>query len=526
MRHFIGVLVLAAWALLFVGCGGGDSSEPGVTENTLEPDGGAALPGDDMGGAPAADVPNPGDAAANLPEAGADGTMPGDTLPGDVAPANAGLPGDEAAFIGDDRANDNAPAAATLPGDVGLPGDVNTDGGVPGAAPPPKPTTLDGLAKYANQQGRDKDAFLYWYAWGLTSDAGASEVLSSYQWVPALRRPALAVRWGIGMTVTAPPRFEGDPKPIGTTQGLSIGKRREGGGGAGGGTDGVPGGDLAGGLDVGASGGGSVIQDAAIKRYTGEFGEKVLQEFQNRIADGRFGKFFQDMPAGNTTSNSYEADPANAGLPGEGLPGGEAMGVPAGAARAGGINHVMPGLISVGTGPEKTLLEKARKEGLDVLALVNVKITINRANLIINETVIEFYDVSKPTKPLFKSRDELTNTKVELARQKNQDDGVDKAVQSHFEYIDKNLVVMALPDFPPDAVKNSRLPALLQSKPENVIPLLAELRFYHRSKLLSDEDTQAAVKQLLGNDESAATTLLTGSEDDRKKVLEKWLPRS
>jgi hypothetical protein len=107
---------------------------------------------------------------------------------------------------------------------------------------------------------------------------------------------------------------------------------------------------------------------------------------------------------------------------------------------------------------------------------------------------------------------------------KNQDDGVDKEVKRIFEYVDQKLVVSALPEFPPAIVKTKRVDVLISEKHDNLLPVLAEIRFYHRNKLLSDEDTIAAFAKLLGND-TDARTLLTGSEDERKSILQKWLPR-
>jgi hypothetical protein len=65
---------------------------------------------------------------------------------------------------------------------------------------------------------------------------------------------------------------------------------------------------------------------------------------------------------------------------------------------------------------------------------------------------------------------------------------------------------------------------MLEAKYENPLPVLAEIRFYHHSKLLSDKDTLDAYARLLG-DEEKARTLMEGSEVDRTKTLEKWLPK-
>jgi hypothetical protein len=565
MRHVLALLVVVTATLLSVGCGGGSSSDTAANSaapapQSMNPGEIAAPPPGGDPGATADAVGAPGEAPIER-----EGAMPGDDGPADPAatypqgpgylapPPDSGLADADAARppagfeYGPGVNPNNFPGA--MPGDEA---GVGAAYGVPGAAIPQKPTTLDGLAKYAFQMGRERDAFQYLYGWGLTTDAGAADVLSDYQWVAELRRPVMAVRWGIGIQVTSPPKFAGDPKPIGTTQGLKVarvGDKREGGeagsgGERGGGVSGTAGSEAgySGGFE-GSAAGGPAGRDQLITRYIGEFGQKIIQEFQTRVANGNFGKALQDgsisSPTGDNAGFAGASDGALPGsypgaqpggypgaMPGDGMRPG--MGGPGGAAgaaaRAGAVTPVTPGLTLVGVGTEKELLDKAKKENLDVLVVARVKIELNRIGIVRNETEIALFDVAKPAKAVYTSST-LLNTKVELARQVNQDDGVDKEVKELFDVIDQKLVLSPLPQLPPEIVKTKRVDVLAQGKYDNPLPVLAEIRFYNRSKLISDEDTLSAFTNVLGN-EASAKTLVEGTEEERKEVIQKWLPRN
>jgi hypothetical protein len=215
-------------------------------------------------------------------------------------------------------------------------------------------------------------------------------------------------------------------------------------------------------------------------------------------------------------AEGYSGQP---GYPGSGIGGGQQQ--PSGAAD----QLLTSGLTFLGTGTEKELVEKAKKSSIDVLGVFRIKISINKAGFIINETELAIFDVAKGQKPLYETTP-LTNVKVQQARMQNKDDGVDREVKQLFEFIDKELVVAPLPEkLTPENVKARRVDALVKGTYDNPLPVLAEIRFYHRNKLLSDDDAATAISQILSSP-PAAKTLLEGKEDERKKALEKWIPRS
>lgn len=440
--------------------------------------------------------------------------------------------------------------ALSSPGGAGYPGGVPGAEGAPGSAAPQVPATYDEFAKQAFAQGREREAIQYLQAWALTSDEGASEILSNIQWVNSLRRPVMAVRWGVGVQLTAPRGFSGETKPIGAQQAFPAtrGSRGDGNPGAGGSGAGLGGAGGLGSAGVGSDGlggaglgGGGSAGSGAVAQYAGEFGTAILDKFQSRVSSGKFGKVLKDAPTGGTGSGAgsgYGAagfggdDGAGAGglsgAPAGGPGGGMRPGMRGGAGgvgSAGGESLISPGLTLLGVGTDKELKSKAREAGVDVLAIFRVKVTVTRGGFIDNDCELVLVDPAKEKADLFKTV-ALNNIKVQKDREQNKDDGVQKAVDKLFEFIDKELTLTAMPSgLSPEAVKNTRIGKQLLAGPiDDPLAALTELRFYHRNKLLTDADAIVAMTKVVG-DEAAAKTLLEGKEDDRKKVVEKWLPK-
>jgi hypothetical protein len=350
----------------------------------------------------------------------------------------------------------------------------------------------------------------------------------------------MAVRWGIGVQLAAVPRgFSGDAKPIGTQQQFAARGGRPGSG------EGNPGG-LAGAGSAGfaeggfGSGGGAAAGSGAIGQYAGEFGGMILEQFQSRVASGKFGSALQNAPAGGSTDGGggYDSGAAAIGLAGASSAGsagaysGRAMGMRGaygGAGAAGGSGakageeHISTGLTLIGVGTDKELKEKARQARVDVLAIFRVKIQVNRAGFVNNDCEVVLLDPIKNTE-LFKTGS-LNNIKVQKDREQSKEDSVEKEVKKLFEYIDKDLTVTELPGaLTPEIVKTRRVDnQLLAGSIDDPMAVLAEIRFYQRNKLLSDADAEAAIAKVAGD--ASAKTLLEGKEEDRKKVVEKWLPK-
>ena len=520
------------------GTSGGGSVPPAGVQSGSFPSG---FPGGTSGGG---SVPPAGVQSGSFP-----GSVPGTSGGGSVPPAGV-LSG---SFPGATPGTSGSFPPGSVPGATsgGVAGEgLDSSGGVPGLpgstpGSEPAPTTYDAFARQAFQQGRERDAIQYLQAWALTSDAGAADVLSSIQWVPELRRPTMAVRFGIGIQLTAPRGVKDDFKPIGSQQQLASKGKKGGGEGSGAGAGGAPGfasgapGFASGGGEGGFGGDGSSGASESLAKYAGDFGSMFLEQFQSRLANGKFGKVLKDAPFGTSDSqfgggglagsggaSSGAAIPGGIGIPGgsrmPGMPGRRPGGAAAGAANA---VRITTGLTMLGLGAEKELKDKAVKENLDVLIVFRVKITVNPAGLINNDVEVIMTEPGKP-KEFYNSAGTLNNIKVQKNRELNKDDGVEKEINKIFEVIDAKVSVADLPaGVTPEKVKASRVDnQLLAGKIDDPLAVLTELRFYQHNKLLSDADAAASMAKVVGG-EATAKTLLEGKEEDRKKVIEKWLPQ-
>ena len=542
----------------------GGEGDPGGPGAGFESDDGT-MPGEGAypGGAP-------GSEGAGL------GPMPGEgAYPG-------GAPGSEGAYTGgegdpmgeDGTGNGQAGIAPGAPGAPGGYGPGEGGEGVAGGYGPAgggraaPPTGFDGAAKVAFQAGRETEAFKYLYAHALSSAEGGANLLTSIQWVTGLKRPALAVRFGAGVALKSPPNIS-DVKPIGSTQQLpqrgARGQRGGGGGedfggggeGFGGGlaTPGGFGGEGGGGGDL-YGGGGGARSGGLIAKYAGDLGSNMVKAFQERVNRGAFGAVLKDAPkagrgrggfqggdGGYAGGEGFGADPAG---PGEapGLSGGPgAPGAPGAPGSDGGFagegggygggdgggfgdgpasgSAVARGMTILGVGPERELVNKAKKEGLDVLVLFEVSVKVNpKTRLVTNDTKVVLIDVAKGGR--LHTGKLLNNFKVQKARSESKEDGISKEIDKLFEFIDANLTMV-----PPPSILNSghitkRVASLVSTKPDDILPVLTEIRFWHRRNLLDDEGLTAAFSQMLSPE--IGEQLATGSEDERKAIVKRWLP--
>lgn len=404
----------------------------------------------------------------------------------------------------------------------------------------------------------------YLYAHGLVSDEAARSVLGTIKLARGLGRPTLAVRFGTGIQLTAPPN-SGDPKAIGTEQQMpERGSRRRGGGGeagfggagglagpggAGAGPGGIPGGiggeaAMPGGFG-GEGGGQSKGINPTIGKYTGDLGEKLFAAYKQRLLRGDYGdvlkKAASAAPAqsgGGQGGYGAAGGAAMAGFAGGG-PGGPGgipgVGPPDGGAGYGGgggddtanevaASQIIPGLTMLGVGSQKDLLAKAKEEDLDVLVLfvVTVKPPNPKTNLIINETTASLLD-ARTGKKLYNGK-KFRNTDVQNDRKNGKDDGLDKEVAKMFAYVDANLKLTDLPASLDSKGVLNRLRSLLkQPNSENPLPVLAEIRMYNAKGLLSEKNLGVAYKEILGVDR--ARKLATGVEADKQSAIARWLPQ-
>lgn len=593
------LLASALTLSLFVGCGGGAATDSGgVAENSggaapasgggssMMPSGGMQSPdsgemGDEMSGEMYGDT---GDPAADM-AMGMDMDMDMDMDMEGMSPDAAGYagaegyagsegnPGGERAGAPDMEAMEGAYGEAGYPGapdgtspeemadgaypgagaEGADPGDEYAGGpdgagaypggeypGGPGGAVEEKiPDGFDGKAQWSFRRGREKDAIQYLYAHALTTDAGAESLLPTIRWVGGLKQPMLAVRWGVGFVVTAPRNFNGDPKPVGSTQQIPTrdGNRNRDDGGGNEGYVGGGGEDEYGAGDGGGGGGGG--KNSLLSKKAGELGEKLTAAYTERLVRGDFGEVLKiAMEAGSAGSRpsaggagaygyggegegdgaDYSSGPQGFGGPGG--PGGPA----AGAAAETEVTQIMTGLSMLGIGTtQKELIDRAREDGIDAVVIIDMKLRVIPANgLVTNESTIALLD-AKTQKKLHTTK-KFNNITIQKARAESKEDGVDKEFAALFEAIDANFKMTALPAGLTADIAARRVAALTAGEHDNLLPVLVEARMYHSKGLLGESQLFAAYEQLLGVD--FGRLLATGEEEDKKKVLSQWLPES
>jgi len=461
----------------------------------------------------------------------------------DFDPADEAMDEDLAGFEGDEGFD---------PGS----GDPAAGGFAGGRRPTPrKPATLLGSSQAAFAQGQNRNAFNYAYAAVLLDPEAGPKLLSQYQWVPGLRRPALGVRWGIGIQFVGSKDAQKQPYPIGVDQKLPERRSSRNRGddfGAGGSPDDFgedPGfGDD--GLEGGFPGsGGGQRGNSELKKYTGILGDKVIRRLQARIDRDYYGTFLKTAKtAGSSTGRSGGQsaggfdpadggfDPADDGLDpaDEGFdPADEGFdpadeGIDPGAGFGGGRRSSsgsgLPGVTMLGVGSLEELGKKAQKSDLDAVIIFEVRAAVNRkTKLVTNNTTIQLYDVHM-AKVVKKNKTALNNVKIQIQNKTAKGNEVDEMIEKEIDQIflaAEAYRMQALPELTAQVVLDNRIMPMVSKKYENPLPMLAELRYWHSKKLLTTEHLAIACRELVG--EQVAQQLLSGDAKLQQAIVKTLL---
>jgi hypothetical protein len=583
MRHFLLLASICFWTISLIGCGGDDSSD--VASNTPTPSADEQYPDGYGGGSGSSESEGGGESEESGYSGGSEGEEEsygseeeyGDGYEEEMDMTEEEEYGSEEDY-GDgyeeemDMTEEEEYGSEEEYGDgYGEEMGSEEDGGYgeegygPGrtrTGEPAKPLTLQEMAEAAFQQGKDREAFQFLYGHALTADDQvATELLGKMGLLTPAKRPALAVRWGVGVALTGPPAL--NPFPIGTKQN-QVGAPRAGARGGGGGDltmgepqmgqprvgqpemglaegprpfgeDGAPAGGAA-----AVVGGGPI--DPTLLKLTGELGQRFVDGLRQRIAQGDFGQVLIVTGASRSRSrgggygggsgygdeeSGYGGDEEGYGGYGEEGGYGGGMGRP-GASRGGnqqkGPSQLAPGAVMLGVGSNiKDLRTVAAAYELDVLCVFNVDLKPNtRLGTTINETSIEIHNMADPKERPFQSKTKLNNIAVQVARQTGKPDSVDKLMDEVFEHVDSTWKLSPMPALNEEAVLNRLRPVITEPQ-ENPLPILAEIRMYKTRDLLKDEFFIAAYKSVLGDQQ--AVLLATGTEDQKKEAISQWLPK-
>lgn len=432
--------------------------------------------------------------------------------------------------------------------------------GMPGSEAA-KPKTMSGLAEEAFRKGRDLQAFQYLCAAALVNEEATERLPDDFRWVPSLKRPVLGVRWGIGVSYSPAKGYTGHPSPLGYSAPVASNSTNPMGGAA------MP--------NTGQAvqpkrnkifgqrqqnqnyGGGASATTTApkerppvshapadpaefLEHYTGEVGEKVLEALSKRASDGRYGDVLQ------RAAETFEAPLPSTNVAGAmpGAPPMMAMAMnPMGTASANDKpvdfkpGSVIPGVVVLGEGSERELVETAEQQQVDFIILFEVAVrkTGKDPN---NNTKFRVISLEKAKLPPAATSDEeenareifvsnmINSNRTEAARDKNEADPVEAEIEEFTAAIDADVKTIPWQDRVKDAATAlKRANFLAAQEAENPLLNLAEVRCYHAAKLLDDEQAEAIYSKILGPDKTKR--MLRGkTEIDRAAALSKWLPKS
>ena len=414
-------------------------------------------------------------------------------------------------------------------------------------------TYLDRAAKHF-EKGDSADGHRALYAHMLLEkDAFEQFPLQSFKQVD---EPRLFLNWGIGVHFSAPSDFSGIPPLIGDA------------------VSNAPTGAPSGSDDLGANPGqpvsgpstssskyGKVNTDVPagmILFYGGDYAERLYKRMNDRRVNEYFGKIIAKMPersSGGSESSTAARPPVNApadpfagrNRPVAAGPGGEILSPPAegnapGKAGAGKskastslvqrwsvgadakqpgnvTGMLLPGVVSVGEGNVESLVDRARKLGLDVVVILDVKVTKDKRQFI-SANVIRLFDTEDSKKVLVQSRS-LKNNQVAKDREKTREsnDPVELELDKVFkDFVDVNLKAQALEGW--DGNRAAKyVDSLIEKKVDKYRAAVETLGLF-RMGILPADKCKSALDTILDN---SGTLLMAGKDSDKKSFLDDLL---
>lgn len=440
--------------------------------------------------------------------------------------------------------------------------------GIGGYGPPgsigSQQLTLRDRANEAFRNGNDGDAFKLIYASALVDEEAAERLPEEFRWIASRKKPALAVRWGLGVIYNPPRGYTGHPSPVGYVEPEAAGNSTyPGAPGA------VPGAPNAGQPkqrtrkvfgqrnrgQQNQPGGAPNQQPVAshppsdpagfLEYYTGEVGELVVESLRERMEEGNYGPVLQQAMESYVSSPAPGGNLAYPGMPmmapGMAPPG--APGIPDAPNQNNNAKpkdfepgSIVPGVVMLGEGSESSLIETAEEHEVDFVILFEVSVRKSNKD-VTNNTKFRVMSIDKAKLPeaaagvegqdsreIFASGT-INNLRVEKARDKDDADPLAEEIESFERAIDAEVVVTPLAEKVSTKEVALKRAAFLAGQSENQLANLAEIRHYQAAELLSDEEAAELFVKILGK--SDAEKLLKGkTETDRAAALRKWLPKA
>jgi hypothetical protein len=303
-------------------------------------------------------------------------------------------------------------------------------------------------------------------------------------WSPALRRPTMAVRWGVGWQAFGGERFA----VAGSTPAERAEQARR---------QGTRGDEIEGPVTALSSSASLKDQLRVFQIHTFGQGKPILTELSDRSDHGFFGTALK-KPAGKE-----EERPRLEGI-------------------------ALSGINMLGEGEPQKIQEEALKSGCDLLLFVEARyresgkpagaadekeqsqtMTIKVIQVVSGEELW----ASKPI------------TSGHIARiKKNPDAGPDPLTELLKEFavfLDEKLPLANLPELSAEQVQR-RVVSLISVKDPNPLNVLTEIKLYESLKLLTSEELSKVYQRYLGESEGAQ--LATGTPEQRMRAVRPFLP--
>jgi hypothetical protein len=379
-------------------------------------------------------------------------------------------------------------------------------------------------AEYAFSHGKEELARNLLYAHALAADDNvAAETLSQTRWFGLGLRPALSLRFAIGVDLDAPDGIE-DLRPLGSSQA----------GGAGRGASMAM--NFSGRGESNAGAGANTPKERTLEQLTGDFGSALITGIESHWMDGKMGTPFKDIepyvaptPSNNNAMGSMgmmgsmaamgsmmrDADEMGGGFPGNAGSGTD--GASSGPIKKG--STPTPGTIFIGTGKQSELLKEATDLGVDGLFLFDVKAAPKRRGGIIeNSTKLRFLTLDGKT---VAATSALVNIDIERAKMRGQeDDSLSKNIDRFFTVFDDKVNLSGLPALKPEHA-HDRIRTLLADPTASDLVKMFEARLYRSMDLLTADELAKIYQIVLRGNEGLA--LAQGTLEDRKMILNQVL---
>jgi hypothetical protein len=332
-----------------------------------------------------------------------------------------------------------------------------SDGSPPGRAAAPTTSaalTVDSqtgtLAAEFTQQcdeslarGDERDAVSYFYAAAVTSPAGGSWV-RQYQWVPALRRPAAVVRFGIGLDYSGPQESRLEPNATRSTRQSSP-------------------------------------QSRAWTTITGDFGQKIVDLLAEHQSTHGNASLLAQQPAQKKGRSTTARRPPTRNVGANGL--------------------FAPGVEFLAASRESTILKLAEREQADLVLVVDWRETA-RGGSVGMDLVDVVRGASVWKMPRVQSRE------IEKARANPlTDNPLDEALRDFQQFLEEQCVFLPIPAKLQARHASQRVTSLAANDEFDPLRALAEMRLYQELGLIDAPQLLKGYQAKVGDDDAVQLLL-------------------